>query len=107
MSSLNSQDQNNTVRQRMVQVLKEAEYPLSAKDLSARLQITTKEILEHMGHIQKSQKKFSGRIDISPAQCRKCGFGFSKRKKFSKPGKCPLCKSQYIEPPAFFWQESP
>jgi hypothetical protein len=39
--------------------------------------------------------------NVTPAECRKCGFVFQKREKLKKPGKCPICRSESIEEPLF------
>ncbi|MFW6217041.1 MAG: hypothetical protein ACOC3Y_04375 [Desulfohalobiaceae bacterium] len=97
--------QDSTLRQKIVHVLQEAGRPLTSRELSQSLGLGAKELLGHVHHIQKSQNKFQGKIEILPAECKKCGFDFSKRQKYSRPSKCPICKSQYLEPPAFIWRQ--
>ncbi|RLF80089.1 transcriptional regulator, partial [Thermococci archaeon] len=36
---------------------------------------------------------------IQPAQCKKCGFIF--KPEIRIPGRCPKCKSEWIEEPRF------
>ncbi|MGM0424171.1 MAG: transcriptional regulator [Thermodesulfobacteriota bacterium] len=106
MAEFKADNLSSTPRQKIVQLLQEAGRPLTSREICQNLGLNTKELLAHIQHIQKSQKKFQGKIEILPAECKKCGFGFPKRDRYSKPGKCPMCKSQHIEPPAFFWRQS-
>jgi predicted Zn-ribbon and HTH transcriptional regulator len=74
---------------------------LSAKDLSQYMRIPQKDISDHLEHIRKTLNKNNQRLVIIPAQCEKCGFVYKKRDRFSKPGKCPVCRSSLIHPPLF------
>jgi predicted Zn-ribbon and HTH transcriptional regulator len=38
------------------------------------------------------------RLLVEPAACQKCGFEFTKGK-LLKPGRCPKCKSTWIDEP--------
>lgn len=71
----------------------------TAQQLANYFQTTLKEILEDLEHIQKSIKP--KKLKIAPAYCRKCNFVFKERDKISKPGKCPRCKSEWIEAQMF------
>ncbi|MFW5863482.1 MAG: transcriptional regulator [Desulfohalobiaceae bacterium] len=95
----------STVREKIVEHLRQAGRPLTSRELCQILGLRAKDLLEHVEHIQKSQKKFQGKIELLSAECKKCGFDFPGRDRYSRPGKCPKCRSQHIEPPAFFWRE--
>jgi predicted Zn-ribbon and HTH transcriptional regulator len=97
-------ERNETVRREITDVLKER--ILSAKDISGIVGIPVKEVYEHLAHIQKSLGKGEHRLDVIPAECRKCGFLFKKRERLKKPGKCPVCRSESIEDPLFSIRES-
>lgn len=75
--------------------------PCSARDLSAAVGISEREIAGHLEHIQKSLLSTQQRLAIVPAECKKCGFVFAKRGKFQRPGKCPVCKGESIREPLF------
>jgi predicted Zn-ribbon and HTH transcriptional regulator len=88
-----------TVRQEIIALLSKEEY--SARDLSQVLNIREKDVYDHLPHIARSVTSLSKRLMIIPPKCISCGFVFKKRKRFSKPGRCPLCKSQHIIEPRF------
>jgi hypothetical protein len=65
----------------------------------ARIERTRPQDLEDdLEHLAKTAKREGARLVVEPARCRKCGFGFSKGK-LVKPGRCPKCRSTWIEEP--------
>jgi len=42
---------------------------------------------------------------MTPAECRSCGFVFSKRDRLTPPGKCPICRCETIFEPLFAIRE--
>jgi len=92
-------DRKETIRQGIMTALKGN--PLSAKELSGAIRISEKEVYEHLDHIQKSIQQSGNRLVVTPAECRRCGFVFSKREKLKKPGRCPMCRNESIEEPLF------
>jgi predicted Zn-ribbon and HTH transcriptional regulator len=93
-------DRGETVRQTLLSILIKGKH--SVRDLSVSARISEKEVLSHLDHIQKSVKKTGRSLEISPAQCRKCGFLFKKRERLKKPGKCPVCRGETIREPLFY-----
>ena len=73
----------------------------SAKEISSHVGIPEKNVYEHLEHIQKTMSKKECHLVVTPAECKKCGFIFSKREKLKKPGKCPVCKNEAIHEPLF------
>ena len=49
-------------------------------------------------HLQKSLKHTEYMMEITPAECRKCGFEFSEDK-LKKPSRCPECHSTWLHEP--------
>lgn len=96
---------HDTVRHGIVTAL--AEGPLSAKELSALVSVSEKEVYDHLEHIRKSLTASGNHLIVTPAECRKCGFEFSKRERLKKPGKCPVCRGESIHEPLFAIEESP
>lgn len=87
-----------TVRQRIMAALEEG--PVSLREMAKDLGMKEKELLGHLPHVLRSTGPFK-RVEVSPASCLSCGFVFRKRGRVSTPGKCPMCRSQRIEPPRF------
>jgi predicted Zn-ribbon and HTH transcriptional regulator len=92
-------ERQETIRQKIVSVLEGN--TLSAKNISAEVRVSEKEIYGHLEHIQRTMNKREHALIITPAECKKCGFVFRKRDRLTKPGKCPVCKSQLIQDPLF------
>lgn len=92
----------STVRGALEEALTAApEGGLSSKDLSARVGISEKDVGDHLAHLEKSLKAQGLRLEVLPASCISCGFAFKDRKRFTRPGACPQCRSTRIDPPAF------
>jgi len=88
-----------TIRKEMIALLEGR--ILSAKDISADARISVREVYEHLDHIQRTLHKSGKEFVVFPSDCRKCGFVFKKRDRLTKPGKCPLCRSELITEPLF------
>jgi len=92
-----------TIRKRIAQILRETE--VTTRDISRMLGIREKEALEHLPHVQRSEGN-SVSIIAHPAECLDCGFVFKKRKRFTTPSRCPVCKSEHTSPPIFAIKEN-
>lgn len=88
-----------TVRRRILALL--SDRPLTARQISARAGIPEKEVVAHLPHIGKTAGTLGGRLEVTPAECRRCGFVFRKRKKPARPGRCPVCRGESISEPLF------
>jgi predicted Zn-ribbon and HTH transcriptional regulator len=74
---------------------------LSARDISAEVHISEKDVYDHLEHIRTALQKSGRLLLVTPPLCRKCGFEFRKRERLKKPGKCPVCSGEQIESPLF------
>ena len=72
--------------------------PLWLSEIARLYDVPLKEVLDDVKHLRKTLKHSAYRLDITPAECRKCGFVFS-TEKLSKPSKCPQCRSTWLEEP--------
>ena len=88
-----------TIRQELKELLKKE--TLDAKEISALLSIREKEVYGHLEHISRSISREGGRLVVYPCLCLACGFKFSDRRKFTRPGKCPKCRQTRITPATF------
>ncbi len=92
-------EQHDTLRHVIAVLL--AEKTLSARDISEEVRISEKEVLEHLEHIRAALHARGERLVVTPAVCKRCGFEFRKRERLKKPGRCPVCQGEQIEPPLF------
>jgi len=88
-----------TIRREIVQLLAQGEW--TAGEISRAVHIPQKEVYAHLEHIMRSLR---GSFRMVPAECLACGFRFSKRKSVQPPSRCPLCRSEHIQDPAYFRQ---
>ncbi len=92
-------ERTDTVRHEIISVLRGK--TMSAKEISASVRISEKEVYVHLNHIQKTMSRREHRLAVTPASCLKCGFVFKKREKLTKPGRCPVCHGELLEEPLF------
>jgi len=92
-------ERHETVRSALRQVLREG--PLTARELSARVRISEKEVSGHLEHVARSLRHSGERLRVEPAQCLACAFVFKERTRLTKPSKCPVCRSERLDPPRF------
>ena len=85
-----------TVRQALREALRRG--PYTARELSAEVGIREKEVVEHLDRLSGVRAE---RLVIEPARCNDCAFVFKKRERASRPSRCPRCKSERIDAPAF------
>ena len=88
-----------TVRAALAEALREG--PATARELSERVGIPEKDVPGHLEHLERSLEAHGEKLTIEPAECLACGYAFAGRRKLTRPGRCPECGSERIEPPAF------
>jgi len=94
-----------TIRQEIIELL--AAQALTARELGRILRLDPKDVTDHLAHIRKSLTAAGKRLAVQPSRCRKCGFEFKNRRKLTPPGRCPRCKSTYLDPPYYEVEEAP
>ncbi len=88
------EERHETIRQELLRLLEGRELPVGV--LSKEVRKSEKEIYEYLEQIRRTVA-----LIIIPAECRDCGFVFTKRHRPKKPGKCPICKGTHIDQPLF------
>jgi predicted Zn-ribbon and HTH transcriptional regulator len=73
----------------------------TAHDLSKRVGIPEHEVAGHLAHLERSLKHTGEKLLIEPPTCLDCGFAFTQRHRFTRPGGCPDCRSRRITLPQF------
>jgi len=97
---METSDNRQTIRQEIIDLLNSEE--LTIRDLSQTVSLQEKEIVDHLGHIERSLQRQGKKLMISPYTCLTCGFVFEKRTRFTKPGRCPSCKNSHIQVAQFY-----
>jgi predicted Zn-ribbon and HTH transcriptional regulator len=87
-------DNKQTVRRQIIELLLSEE--LTLRDLSQALSIPEKEVIGHLSHIARTVRNQGKKLTETPCACLSCGFVFDKRTRFTKPGRCPICKHSHI-----------
>lgn len=90
----------DTVRHAIMALL--AGEPVSAQDISQEVKIPEREVYGHLENIRRTLRTTGRHLRVIPAECGQCGFVFHKRERFTKPGKCPVCRDGHISEPLFF-----
>lgn len=88
-----------TLRRTIIELL--LRESLSARDISIQAHIMEKDVYNHLEHIRLSLHATGGRLEVTPAECRSCGFVFAKRDRLTPPGKCPVCRGESIFEPLY------
>ena len=88
-----------TIREDIIELLLQKEF--DAREISGRIGVSEKDVTEHLNHISRSLANRGLKLIITPAQCYACGYTFKDRSRPKKPGKCPKCRSEHIDPPRF------
>jgi predicted Zn-ribbon and HTH transcriptional regulator len=92
-------ERQETVRAALREALRAG--PLTAHGLSGRVRIPEKQVAGHLEHLARSLRARGERLQIDPARCSACGFTFRKRERLTAPSRCPVCRSEHVEPPRF------
>jgi transcriptional regulator len=88
-----------TLRQQIMILLENG--PQDLRSLSQAAGISEKEAAAHLPHIEKTLRQKGISLATTPYRCRVCGFVFQDRHRFSKPGRCPVCKNGSLEPATY------
>lgn len=89
----------STIRRQIEELL--ATDVLGARDISAAIGIAEKEVYGHLEHLRRSLHREGGKLRVTPAECRKCGYVFVKRQRLTRPSRCPVCRGESVTEPLF------
>lgn len=94
-----------TRREQILQILQEAKEWVKVREICSKLGILDEQgVYNDLKHIvrtvstQTNRKQF---ISMLSPRCINCGYEFRGIKEPRCPSKCPKCKSERIDPPAF------
>lgn len=88
-----------TLRQEMIALLETDQ--MSARDLALCLRIKEKEVYSHLEHIERTVASKGKVVAIKPSRCFNCDYLFKNRRRFTRPGRCPRCRSSHLDIPLF------
>ena len=89
-----------TIRQKIIDLLNLQE--MDVRQLSGQVGIQEKEVIEHLSHIARSLAVKGKKLSIHLVECLLCGYRFEKRRRFTRPGRCPRCKKSHLQSPGFY-----
>ncbi len=89
----------STVREAMHRALLDG--PVTARDLSQLVGIPEHDVAGHLEHVERSLKHRGETLAVEPPTCLDCGFAFTHRRRYTRPGSCPQCRSRRISLPRF------
>ncbi len=87
-----------TVRERLREALAGGR-ALTLLELSQEASIAERAIPDHLEHLRKSLRRQGQKLVVEPPRCQDCGFAFRDRRRFTRPGRCPSCRSTHLESP--------
>ncbi|MGD8256037.1 MAG: transcriptional regulator [Desulfobacterales bacterium] len=88
-----------TVRQQIISLLSQKE--MDARALSREVRIREKEVYDHLVHIARSLAGKGKKLTVRPSRCLLCDYVFENRKRLTRPGRCPRCRSTRLQNPVF------
>ncbi|MFC7166563.1 transcriptional regulator [Halospeciosus flavus] len=91
-------DTEQTTRQQIADLLREE--PATPSGLSEEFGISVGAALRHVEHVSKSLDGTDEELLVRPPECRECGFS-DFDDPLNVPSRCPECKHEGIEEPAF------
>jgi predicted Zn-ribbon and HTH transcriptional regulator len=83
-------------RKNLIELLRDN--PMTVSQLARALDEDRKAVVSDLEHLQKSLRHSEYELEITPAECRKCGFVFGTHK-LRKPSRCPECKGERLTDP--------
>jgi predicted Zn-ribbon and HTH transcriptional regulator len=93
---------DQTTRQRMLDALRER--PDTPSGLAEEFGVSRGTVLTHVRHLSQTLEGTDETLLVKPPECRECGFD-DFDDPVNVPSRCPECKSEGIEEPAFTVEE--
>lgn len=75
--------------------------PATARDLSRRVGVREADIAPHLEHLEKTLRRRGEQLVVEPSVCLDCDFEFKQRRRHTRPGRCPECRSVRLTLPVF------
>ena len=88
-----------TIRQQIIDLLQDQEF--NAREISQALSIMEKEVYDHLEHIDRTIGRQGMKLVVQPYACLSCGYTFEDRRRWTRPGRCPVCRHGHIRMAAY------
>ena len=85
-------------RRNLIPLLRDT--PMSLSQIARAVGEKPKDVSDALAHLAQSLRQSEDDFVIDAAECRRCGFEF-RTDKFTRPSKCPQCRSTWIAEPLF------
>ena len=72
--------------------------PKTVTQIARENQVKIKEVATDLEHLRRSLRHSEYMFEVTPAECRKCGFQFG-TEKLTKPSRCPKCRATWLSEP--------
>lgn len=89
---------DRTTRERITDTLRDR--PDTPSGLSDVFEVSRGTVLTHVQHIARSLDDTDDELLVRPPECRNCGFN-AFDEPVNVPSRCPECKHEGVEEPAF------
>lgn len=90
-----------TRRQQVMDWLMRGEWTF--EELRDQMGVPVSVLQQDLRHVEKSARHLAelekGRLRVTEARCRECGFAMTRQRRFTAPGRCPKCRSERFEAP--------
>ncbi len=68
--------------------------PSTVRDLAELMGLRVSDIVDDLEHVVRSLS--DRKLLVDPAECLKCGYAFEDRRRYTRPSRCPSCRSERI-----------
>ncbi len=72
--------------------------PITVRDLAEIMGLPVRDVVDDLEHVVRSLGP--GKLHMEPATCLHCDYAFEGRRRFTRPSRCPHCRSERITWPA-------
>ncbi len=87
---------SKTRRERLQELLEKGEF--TVEQLARFIDAPVRDVVDDLEHVRKSA---GDRFHMRPPECEGCGFVFHKRRKITRPSRCPECREERVIGPWF------
>ncbi len=68
--------------------------PITVRDLAELMTLRVRDVVDDLEHVVRSLGP--RQLQVEPATCLHCDYAFDDRRRFTRPSRCPHCRSERI-----------